>query len=224
MNVQIRAPRGPTKGDARRTALLAALDNLLREVDSVESINVADLSRRAGVTRSAFYFYFENKAAAVGALMEVIYDEAAEASSWLTDVSRGPTERISESISHLFAVTERHGHLYRAVLEARATNPSIRKMWEADRVSFEESVAGMIEAERAAGRAPDGADARTLAAVLLDVNDRNMERRVVGSCPDQDLHVAVVTSIWVRSIYGTHPPSPVANPGGPTSADPRSHV
>ncbi len=203
MSVRIRDPQGPTKGDERRTALLAALDDLLREVDSVEAINVADLSRRAGVTRSAFYFYFENKAAAVGALMEVIYNEAAEAGAWLTDVSRDPTERISQSISYLFTVTERHGHLYRAVLEARATNASIREMWEADRASFEVYVADMIDAERAVGRAPDGVDARALAAVLLDVNDRNMERRVVGSCPDHDLHVAVVTSIWVRSIYGT---------------------
>ncbi|QCB49927.1 TetR/AcrR family transcriptional regulator [Rhodococcus sp. PAMC28707] len=205
MNARIAAQRSLSKGDARRTALLAALDDSLREVDSVESINVADLSRRAGVTRSAFYFYFENKAAAVGALMEVFYEEAAEAGVWLTDVSRDPTERIGKAVSHLFTVTERHEHLYRAVLEARATNPSIRTMWEADRVSFEESVAEMIEAERAAGRAPDGVDARTLAAVLLDVNDRNMERRVVGSRPDHDLHVEVVTSIWVRSIYGTHP-------------------
>ncbi|MEO7079342.1 TetR/AcrR family transcriptional regulator [Rhodococcus sp. BP22] len=205
MNARIDASRSPTKGDARRTALLAALDDSLREVDSVESINVADLSRRAGVTRSAFYFYFENKAAAVGALMEVIYEEASEAGVWLTDVSRDPTERIGQAVSYLFTVTERHEHLYRAVLEARATNPSIRKMWEADRVSFEEAVAEMIEAERAAGRAPDGPDARALAAVLLDVNDRNMERRVVGSCPDHDLHVDVVTSIWVRSIYGTPP-------------------
>ncbi|MCZ4076961.1 TetR/AcrR family transcriptional regulator [Rhodococcus sp. H36-A4] len=205
MNARIAAQRSLSKGDARRSALLTALDDSLREVDSVESINVADLSRRAGVTRSAFYFYFENKAAAVGALMEVIYEEAAEAGAWLTDVDRDPNERISKSISHLFTVTERHEHLYRAVLEARATNPSIRKMWEADRVSFEESVAAMIEAERVAGRAPDGVDARTLAAVLLDVNDRNMERRVMGSCPDHNLHVEVVTSIWVRSIYGTHP-------------------
>ena len=205
MSARIVDSRSPTKGDARRTALLAALDDLLREVDSVESINVADLSRRAGVTRSAFYFYFENKAAAVGALMEVFYEEAAAAGAWLTDVSRDPTERIGQAISHLFIVTERHDHLYRAVLEARATNPSIRKMWDADRVSFEEAVADMIEAERTAGRAPDGADARTLAAVLLDINDRNMERRVVGTCPDRDMHVEVVTSIWGRSIYGTHP-------------------
>ena len=132
MSVRIRTAQGPTKGDERRTALLGALDGLLREVDSVESINVADLSRRAGVARSAFYFYFQNKAEAVGALMEVVYDEAAAAGALLVDTSLDPTERIPRVIGEIFDVTERHGHLYRAVLEARATNPSVREVQPRD--------------------------------------------------------------------------------------------
>ena len=63
------------KGDERRTALLEALDHRLQESD-LDSINIADISRRAGVTRSAFYFYFENKATAVAALMDEMYDDA----------------------------------------------------------------------------------------------------------------------------------------------------
>lgn len=203
MSSRFGGSRTQTKGDQRRTALLVALDDLLREVDSIESINVAEVSRRAGVTRSAFYFYFENKAAAVAALMEVIYDEAAVSGVTLTDVTRDPTERITQAVGNLFDATERHLHLYRAVLEARATNPSIREMWESDRQSFEGVVADMIRAERAAGRAPDGVDADALASVLLDLNDRNMERRAIGPCPDRETHIAVVTSIWVRSVYGT---------------------
>ena len=59
------------RGDQRRAALLESLDQLLQDEDSsLDSINIADISRRAGVTRSAFYFYFDNKAAAVAALME----------------------------------------------------------------------------------------------------------------------------------------------------------
>lgn len=197
--------RTVSKGDERRGALLAALEEELRSVDSVESINVADLARKAGVTRSAFYFYFENKGAAVAALMDVFYEEAAEGGVILTDTSIDPTTRITQVITHLFDATERHLHLYRAVLEARATNPSIRQMWESDRASFEGVVADMIRSERAAGRAPEGADAEVLASVLLDLNDRNMERRVQGTAPERDLHIATVTSIWVRSVYGTQP-------------------
>lgn len=203
MSARLGGARAQTKGDQRRTALLVALDELLREVDSIESINVAEVSRRAGVTRSAFYFYFENKAAAVAALMDVIYDQAAAAGVALTDVTRDPAERIREAVSSLFDACERHLHLYRAVLEARAVNPSVREIWDADRRSFEGLVADMIRAERAAGRAPAGVDADALASVLLDLNDRNMERRAVGPSPERELHVEVLTSIWVRSVYGT---------------------
>ena len=47
--------RPPARGDQRRSALLRSLDEHLQE-SSLESINIADISRRAGVTRSAFYF------------------------------------------------------------------------------------------------------------------------------------------------------------------------
>ncbi|MFL6157122.1 MAG: TetR/AcrR family transcriptional regulator, partial [Marmoricola sp.] len=68
--------RGSNRGDARRDALLQAFDELLRE-QSLDQVNVADISERAGVTRSAFYFYFENKPIAVMALMQGLYDAAA---------------------------------------------------------------------------------------------------------------------------------------------------
>ncbi len=62
------------------------------------------------------------------------------------------------------------------MLDARAGNPSVRELWDADRDSFVEPVAAMIEAERAAGRAPEGPDAGALATVLLELNDRALER------------------------------------------------
>ena len=72
-----------SKGDQRRAALLESLDELLHG-GNLESISIADISRRAGVTRSAFYFYFENKAVAVAALMEEMYAESFAAADLLT--------------------------------------------------------------------------------------------------------------------------------------------
>ena len=48
----------------------------------------------------------------------------------------------------------------------------MREIWDDARQSFVESVAEMIRADRAAGRAPDGLDADVLATVLLELNDR----------------------------------------------------
>jgi len=194
------------RGDERRTALLESLDHHLRHVDpghgSLDSINIADISRRAGVTRSAFYFYFDNKASAVAALMEEMYDESMVAA----DLLRGegsPAERVEGMVRGLFGAWERHEHIYRAMYDARATSTTVRELWDSDRESFVPVVAQVVDEERAAGRAPAGTDATAVASVLLELNDRMLERLALGGPVPREQLVSAVVEIWVRSIYGT---------------------
>lgn len=193
------------RGDRRRTALLEALDHHLRHQDpargSLDSINIADISRRAGVTRSAFYFYFDNKASAVAALMEEMYDESRDAAALLHGDGT-PVERVGAMVRALFAAWEKHEHLYRAMYDARATSATVRELWDNDRESFVPVVAEVIEAERAAGAAPDGIDAAHLASVLLELNDRMLERLALGGPLGRDDLVDAVVAVWVSTIYG----------------------
>ncbi|HEY0903599.1 MAG TPA: TetR/AcrR family transcriptional regulator [Marmoricola sp.] len=199
--------RGATGGDARREALVAAFDDLLRE-QSLDEVNVAEISRRAGVTRSAFYFYFESKAVAVMALMQGLYDAAADANELLVKAEGDPEERIRTAITMLFDSVDRSAHTYRALLEARASSPAVRQMWDAGRAEFAEVIAGMIGTERAAGRAaPPGPDERALATVLLDLNDHTLERHSLGAGPPRGEHIEALTAIWLRTIYGTTDPT-----------------
>jgi TetR/AcrR family transcriptional regulator, ethionamide resistance regulator len=188
------------RGDRRRTALLEALDQHLRE-GSLDSINIADISRSAGVTRSAFYFYFDNKAAAVAALMNEMYDESAASA----DLLRGqgtPAERVGAMVRALFDSWGRHEHIYRAMFDARATSTTVRELWDSDRESFVPVIAQVIEDERAAGHAPAGHDAAHLASVLLELNDRMLERLALGGPLSPDQMVDAVVAIWVNTIYG----------------------
>lgn len=192
--------RPAARGDERRDALLRSLDEHLQE-SSLESIKIADISRSAGVTRSAFYFYFESKATAVAALMEQMYDESFVAAGHLSGAGE-PADNIEATIRGLFAAWDRHQHLFRAMLDARATNAAVREMWESDRGSFVPAVASMIDAERAAGRAPVGPESAALAATLLELNDRMLERLARGDGLPREEQVAVVVHIWLSSIYG----------------------
>jgi AcrR family transcriptional regulator len=193
--------RSANRGDQRRSALLQALDDLLRE-QTLDQVNVAEISRRAGVTRSAFYFYFESKATAVLALMTGLYDAASDATDLLAKAEGDPGERIRQVLDSLFDSVDASPHTYRALLEARAANPSVREGWDAGRAEFAGMVAEMIERERAAGHATDGPDAAGLAAVLLDLNDHALERHALGGEPPREQHVDALTHIWVTSIYG----------------------
>jgi len=195
----------PARGDRRRTALLEALDHHLRQISttqgSLDSINIADISRRAGVTRSAFYFYFENKASAVAALMEEMYDESSAAADHLRGDGT-PAENIEAMVRALFSTWDKHEHLFRASLDARATSPTVRELWDNDRESFVPVVASLIEAERRAGAAPDGVDATALASVLLELNDRMLERLALGGPLEREPMVEAVVAVWLHTIYG----------------------
>ena len=189
--------------DQRRAALLESLEDLLQE-SGLDSINIADISRRAGVTRSAFYFYFESKHLAVAALMEQVYDGALAATQRFADPDLAPADRVRGMVTTLFDTVEAHTHLFRAMLEARGQSAAVRDMWDADRQSFVDLVADLVRTERAAGRAPDGPDADALAAMLLELNDRALERLTLVTLDRRTLEDAVV-SIWVRSIFATDP-------------------
>ncbi|PRX46646.1 TetR family transcriptional regulator [Prauserella shujinwangii] len=198
--------RGPNRGDRRRRALLSALDELLRE-GSLASINVRDISRRADVTRSAFYFYFENKAVAVAALCDEMYQESFTAGTALLSGEGSPEDRIRRTIAGLFEAWAKHRHVFRAMLDARDTDETVRALWDRDRESFVPRVAALIERERTGGRAPEGPDPALLATVLLELNDRALERLSRGgpsAVPADELREALVT-VWLRTIYGRCP-------------------
>jgi TetR/AcrR family transcriptional regulator, ethionamide resistance regulator len=192
---------GASKGDERRTALLEALEEYLRG-HRLDDINIADISRRAGVTRSAFYFYFDNKAAAVAALYEEMYAEGFDAAEVLGGAGT-VRDRISRAIDAIFHGWAQRTHLYRAILDARAASPAVRDQWDAFQESYVDVVAELIASEREAGAAPAGPDPRALATALLDLNDHTLAR-VVRASDDLDVeqHLEAVVHVWMASIYG----------------------
>jgi AcrR family transcriptional regulator len=199
----VRSPtdrRQPQKSDLRRTAILESLDHHLRE-SGFDGLNIADVARRAGVTRSAFYFYFENKAAAVAALLEPMYEDGFLASDLLSNTGQPPRTRVRGMLEALLDTVDQHRYLLHAMLEARAASAAIRTVWDDARESFVPAVAAMITAERAGGRAPDGPPAEVIAGLLLEFNDRLMERYTVGGPLSRAELLAGAQTIWLRTIY-----------------------
>lgn len=169
---------------------------------NLDAINIAEISKDAGVTRSAFYFYFENKGAAVAALMERILDATFAVNDAFTTAVDPPRQRIEAMLDGLFSTCERHRHLLKAMLEARGSNASVRDIWDAARESFVDSVAAMIRADRAAGLAPQGLAAEVLASMLLEFNDRLLERLTLGGPLTREQLMDGAATIWLNTIYG----------------------
>ncbi len=189
------------RGDLRRDAILDALDRWLRQ-SGLETVNIAEVAHQAGVTRSAFYFYFENKAAAVAALMERILDETYAVNRSLTSAAGSPRARVHAMLAGLFDMCERHRHLFQAMLEARGSSPAVRSIWDDARESFVDSIAELIRTERSTGLAPDGVDAHVLASVLLEFNDRMLERLTLGGPLAAGQLRQGAAAVWLSSVYG----------------------
>lgn len=196
--------RRPQKGDQRRTALLAALRALIEE-RPFEEISISDISTRAGVTRSAFYFYFANLPTAVAALTADLYDEVATTTESFVGASGDPRAALARMLREVFASWEQRAPMFRALLEARWTDAGVRRMLDEDRHSFVAPLAAWIEDERAAGRAADGPPGDVLATVLLELNDRALESLVLGPTVPRERFVDTLVTVWIRSIYGGDP-------------------
>ncbi|MGV0736434.1 TetR family transcriptional regulator [Mycolicibacterium sp. (ex Dasyatis americana)] len=194
--------RQPQRSDQRRTAILEALNEHLRRT-GFDALNIAEVARQAGVGRSAFYFYFENKAAAVAALLEPMYDALFAANHILADAARPPRNRIRDTIEAVLQTAEDHRYLVQAMLEARGSSVAIRDLWDQARESFVPTVSAVIADERTAGRAPDGADPVVLASLLIEFNDRLVERFILGGPLSRQQLSEGAEAMWMGSIYGT---------------------
>lgn len=200
----VRSPidrRQPQRSDQRRTAILEALDEHLMQT-GFDALNIAEVARQAGVGRSAFYFYFENKAAAVAALLEPMHDALLAANNILADTTAPPRARIHDTLDAVLRTAEDHRYLFQAMLEARGVSGAVRDMWDQARESFVPTVAAVIAAERASGRAPDGADAQVLASLLMEFNDRLVERLIIGGPLTRRQLLEGAEAMWMGTIYG----------------------
>lgn len=194
------------RGEKRRAALLTALEDLMNH-STLADITIDQIASTAKVGRTAFYFYFPNKAAAAAALLGNLFEEFFPPGVSLFREDEAPPARMDKGIRMLAEVWYAHESFFRGVLNARGEDPALYEAWEdwIDRIA--EPTVEHIEAERASGAAQPGPPARALARALLNMNDRTFEHlsNSHASAEDVDTAVETLSAIWLTSIYGRYP-------------------
>lgn len=200
--------RKPRRGDITEAAILDTAEKLLAD-RPLSAITVDELARGAGISRPSFYFHFESREAVLRALAERIVDELAQASDrWLERGGDPPETAIRRTLEGILALWQAHGPVLRAMIEAGAGDAELRRFWTSVGKRFVDATAARIERERAAGVAPGGPDAHSLAAVLVAMNDRvfyDHSRHRRSAREDRDL-VHTLTAVWLRAVYGNDEP------------------
>jgi len=191
-------------GDQRERAILSTAEQLLGE-RSLAEISVDDLAQGAGISRSAFYFYFPSKDAVVLTLVDRVVEQAGAARDRALEHQAGdPAGVWRDGIESFYEVFGAHRPVIRAVTDLGATNPEARALWSMAIDGWVSNVTELIEAERARGAAPEGIAARDLATALVQMNERVLHAIFIEETPavgEREV-IATLTHVWRSAIYG----------------------
>jgi AcrR family transcriptional regulator len=192
-------------GEERRAAILAAVEDLLRERPLAE-ISVGDIASAAGVGRSGFYFYFASKGAAVTAMLGDVFSEMLAGSTGFVEAAGPTTDSVRGAMFAAWNAWREHEGLILGMLDARGTDPAVRELWEAWIERFVAALTATLEQQRTSGRAAAGPATRELLSVLLGANERTFERlsRAGADVEQAGRAVEALVAVWSRAIYGTY--------------------
>ena len=192
------ASRRRTREEVQQ-AVRAALIEMLAE-RPFKDVTVDELAKRAGLSRTAFYFYYPDKnevlkEAANAAAAEVY----AEADRWWHGEGR-PEDLVREALEGIAGVYCDHADVLRAAVEATTYDPEFRAFYEALIRRFVDATAEHLRRELGAGRLrplePD-----SIAEALVWMAERcNYAFLLLEGRPKSEV-VDSLTAIWIHALY-----------------------
>jgi TetR/AcrR family transcriptional regulator, ethionamide resistance regulator len=176
--------------------VLAATEALLSEGASYAELNVERIATAAGISRTAFYFYFKDKRDLLmrlaGDITEQLYRQA---DIWFSGEG-DPEEEIREALTRIAGLYGQHGVLIRAIVEVSTYDDEIAAFWRSLLARFVDATRRRIEAEGAG--VPPGA---TAFALVWMVERTYYEQLVQGGPQPPDELVDALTAIYLRTVY-----------------------
>jgi len=185
--------------DQIQAAVTAATLGLAEEV-AFKDLTVDQIARAAGLSRTAFYFYFRSKHDLLRAAMEEVSDEAfREADRWWHGEGE-PRSLIRAAIEGVVDVYQRHVNLMRVGQEVAMYDPEMAALWQELMGRFIDATAEHLRAEQAAGRLrplEPGAAAESLVWMMERCNYvyLGLGRR------SRTQMVETLTAIWYHALY-----------------------
>ena len=198
-----RTERGPTRGDLREQALVAAAERLL-ESGTFAQAQVSDLAREAGLSRASFYFYFASKQAL---LSEVIAAAVSDFRHLLGEQlegadGRSPAELVTGTVLAAVDLWWEHRQVMVSSVELGGELPEV---YDRTMETIADVGARTISLLRKAGHFEKPSDealtARTVTALIM-MTERNfydLARHSSDRLAYDELG-ALLTAIWLRAL------------------------
>ena len=167
---QSRTVRRQRREDVRAEVIRAMSE--LVETAPFRDLTVDEIARTAGLSRSAFYFYFRDKQDLLMAAAVQVFEELyREADRWWHGEGE-PEALVRSSLTGVASAYARHGQLLGVAVEVSTYDEEVRAFWRELVERFIAATAGHLEREQAAGRVREDLDPRATAESLVWMAER----------------------------------------------------
>jgi AcrR family transcriptional regulator len=192
------------KRAAVQAAVLEATEALLDEGVSYADLNIERIATRAGISRTAFYFYFRDKRELLLRLTEDVVDELYRQGDIWFSGSGEPAAELRQALSNIAALYRENGAVLGAIVQAAAADDEVALFWHAILDRFVDATTKRIEELQRSGRAVVREDARAAAFALCWMIERTFNQQLaLGQPLREQALVDALTGIFVRAVYGT---------------------
>jgi TetR/AcrR family transcriptional regulator, ethionamide resistance regulator len=184
------------------SAVLEATAGLLAEGASYPELRIERITSRAGISRTAFYFYFRDKRELLLRLTEEVTQRLyAEGDIWFSGDGE-PEAELSRALRNVAGLYHEHGNVLRAIVDAASADEEVAEFWHRIIERFVGATQRRVEDEQRSGRAGVG-EARATAFALCWMTERTFHQQFVlgGPVPQNEL-LDALCGIWVRTVYG----------------------
>jgi len=189
--------------DEIEALLLAAVEQLLAEGESYTELSVERLVTEAGISRSTFYVYFEDKGHLLQRLTEdVISDFMAAASKWWSLPPGASREEVGAGLREMVDVYRPHGILMGAVVDAAGYDTAVRQAFGRMVARSIAEVAAHIRAGQQAGTIRAELDPEVTAGWLTWMTERGLFQLVREAADgDVDALAQGLTAVVWNTLY-----------------------
>lgn len=182
--------------------VLRVTEQLLADGASWSELGVERIATTAGISRTAFYFYFRDKRELLMRLTEDVTELLyLEGERWFAGAGDAETD-VREALQAMAALYHEHSALMRIIVEVSTYDEEVGTFWRSLIGRFVEAARRRIEEEQAAGRARSFA-AGPAAFALAWMVERTLYQLSVQELPfDRDEAVEALVGVWLRTVYG----------------------
>ncbi|WP_307796985.1 TetR/AcrR family transcriptional regulator [Williamsia soli] len=189
--------------DSTADSILDALRSLLLEAP-LDKVSVAKITARAQVSRSTFYFYFDNKNAAFAALYRGLAEAAAAGLRRLHTIDRTNASLVETTLTEWLQIDDHAVAIMRSALHEWPRRAELRTVYREGMSAMADILESILIQDRTDGVALAGPPPDQFAAVLLWTVERSIAGALAGEDHLDDLGqvISSLSALLTSAIYG----------------------